>query len=351
MKSVRSSTQRRWGIAAACLAVAALVGGGAAVGAASNSSAALDFHVLTTPVRVMDTRSGTGGVAKHPLAGGKVLDLTVPNLPSDTKAVSLNVTVVNGTVLSHLSVYSPSSAVPKTSAVNWSNGSPVANSIVVPVAANHRVRFANAAGSVNIVVDLLGYYTPASGNGVPGVQGAMGPQGPAGGDGPMGLPGRDGVSGGADAVYSYASNASSETIHRGGVLTFDTAGPHLGVISFASGTGAFTVGPAGVYKVTFWALADDDNQFDLRVNGQVPTTGMVIFGALAHTPTSGTAVLNLDAGDVVTLQNTASIGAAASVDDGLLEGDVRLSTQVGGASTASMNASIIIEQLNASVPG
>jgi hypothetical protein len=216
------------------------------------------------------------------------------------------------------------------------------------VTTNHKLRVLNLQGSVNVVLALEAYFTPASAG---GAEGPMGPQGPAGGDGPMGPPGQNGTSAGpAGSVYAYASNSSEQTIHKGpgNSITFDTAGPKMGGIAFTSGTGSFTVSTAGVYKVTFWAIAEEDNQFDLRVDGQVPGTGLIVFGGLAHQPTSGTAVLTLSADDVVTVQNISSTGEAA--DAPVLAGDVLLSTLVGGT-TGSINAWITIEQLNAPVAG
>ncbi len=202
----------------------------------------------------------------------------------------------------------------------------------------------NQGGYVHVVLDVLGYYAPAGAN---GAEGPMGPQGPAGADGPMGPAGADAVGGGpAGSVYVYATNSSDQIVHRGlgNALSFDTVGPKMGDISFTAGTSDFTVGTAGVYKVTMWALAEDDNQLDVRVNGQIPSMGLVVFGALAHQPTTGSAVLTLEAGDVVTVENVSSTGSAA--DDPLLLGDLVLSTFVGG-SRATTNAWIMIEQLNA----
>ncbi len=337
--------RRRWVLAATCIATASLLGVGVVSGAGPTSSAALELHTLSTPQRFADTRTGLG-TPKQLLGPARYVDVLVPGIPSNAKAVTVTVAVQDGTRISSLKVYSSGAAAPSAAAVTWTWGQPAVSTVTVPVGVAHRLRVWNASGTVNFTLDLQGYFTPAT---TGGVEGPMGPQGPAGADGPMGPPGSSGTSAGpAGSVYLYASNSSGQTIHRGvgNAITFDTTGATLGDISFTNGTGSFTVGTAGVYKVTFWAIADEDNQFDMRVNGQVPAMGLVVFGGLAHQPTSGTSVLTLDAGDVVTLQNISSTGEAA--DAPILAGDVLLSTSVGG-SAATLNAWITIEQLNAPV--
>lgn len=337
--------RRRWALTAACIATASLLGVGVVSSAGPTSSGALELHTLSTPRHFADTRTGVGTV-KQLLGPARYVDVLVPGLPTDAKAVTLTVAAQDGTRVSSLKVYSSGAAAPSAASLTWTWSQPAVSTVTVPIGTAHRLRVWNARGSVNFSLDLQGYFTPAT---TGGAEGPMGPQGPAGADGPMGPPGSSGTSAGpAGSVYLYASNSSDQTIHRGvgSAITFDTTGATLGDISFTNGTGSFTVGSAGVYKVTFWAIADEDNQFDLRVNGQVPAMGLVVFGGLAHQPTSGTSVLTLAAGDVVTLQNISSTGEAA--DAPILAGDVLLSTSVGGTAS-TINAWITIEQLNAAV--
>ena len=94
------------------------------------------------------------------------------------------------------------------------------------------------------------------------------------------------------------------------------------------------------------------NQFDIRVNGAAPDGGAIVFGGTANQPNAGTAILTLSAGDIVTLENLTSTGFVpppalnALGAPALLEGDVTLAAQTGGTAS-SVNASIVIEQLNA----
>jgi hypothetical protein len=301
-------------------------------------------------VRVLDTRNGTGGVPISPLAGGATLSFVVPGLPDDASAIAVNVTAVNGSVGSYLNLFATGTPRPTTSVVNWNSPAPVANAATVVLSASHSITAFNLSGQVNVVIDLLGYYAPGATGpaGQAGTDGAVGPEGPAGSEGPMGPAGVDGTTAGpAGSVYLYAYNTSAETIHRGAVegnaVTFDTVGQQVGGIAMDGGTAGAQVLTAGVYKITFFVQATQASQIDIRVNGLQPSSPYV-FGATAGNPTTGSAVLTLAGGDVISLQNYSSTGAPAE-DGGLATGDLTLATGVGG-SAPTINAWISVEQLN-----
>ena len=132
--------------------------------AASPAPAACTTYVPVAPVRVLDTRSGTGGFSK-PLGAGGVLALPVAGrsgVPtSGVGAVVLNVTATGATSDDWLSVYPDGQARPGVSNLNFGKGQVVANLVTVPVV-DGKVDFYNAAGSVNVVADLVGYYTTAN---------------------------------------------------------------------------------------------------------------------------------------------------------------------------------------------
>ncbi|MGZ4739819.1 MAG: hypothetical protein ACXVLM_11405 [Ilumatobacteraceae bacterium] len=219
----------------------ALAGGGVLFAASSDPATAMAFHGVTT-TRVLDTREGSG----TPLGLGGVLDLVVPRLPDDATGIAVNVTVVDGTEASFLTMYPTGDARPTTSTINWSSAAAVANSATVLVHSDHSVRLYNLKGSVNVVLDLIGYYSPApvggatgpagplgrqglaGADGTDGVDGANGVVGPVGALGQRGAAGQDGVNGvdGKDAtlVYLYAYNTPSETVLTGQAVTFSTAG-------------------------------------------------------------------------------------------------------------------------------
>ncbi|MCW2681968.1 MAG: N-acetylmuramoyl-L-alanine amidase, partial [Frankiales bacterium] len=113
------------------------------------------------PVRLLDTRDGTGGAA-GPVGAGRTVDLLVADgvrVPVDATAVVLNVTATSATAPTDVRVYPSSDAPPPTvSNLNVSPGSTVANLVHVKVGDAGRVRLRNAAGSVQLVADLSGYF-------------------------------------------------------------------------------------------------------------------------------------------------------------------------------------------------
>lgn len=114
-----------------------------------------------TPVRLFDTRIngtplGAFGVRAVAVAG-------VDGVPADTTAVVLNVTVVDGTAASYLTVYPDGVRRPGTSNLNWTAGQAATpNLVTVEIGCNGKVDFYNAHGSVDIVADLEGYFARGS---------------------------------------------------------------------------------------------------------------------------------------------------------------------------------------------
>jgi hypothetical protein len=329
---------RRAATVAGVTGLVLLVGTNTLLAAPSDPATATGYHALT-PTRVADSRIGLR-TPKSPFLPGQTRLITVPGIPDDATAIALNITVTSGTTNGYLTVYGHSVR-PGTSTINWSPRATVANAATVQidpaVTGTQVIRIYNTAGTVSVVVDLLGYYAPGLGTG------PMGPAGPAGLDGapgPVGPPGTDGLGAGpAGFVYLHAVNTVAETIHKataGRTVTFSARqgqATSQGTIGFTPGTGAFTVPNNGNYKITFSILASESNQFDLRVNGDPLPSGNLVFGANGDQPNDGVAVLTLVAGDVLTLENWTSAA------------DVLLDTDRGGTA-AAINASILIEQLN-----
>ena len=310
---------RRWRFLAAVMGVTALAGGGVLLAASSDPATAMSFHPVTT-TRLLDTRPATQvGSRSTPLGLGDTYDVVIPGLPTDATAVSINVTAVDGTEGSFLTLYPSTDVRPLASTINWTDAGAVANSATVNILADHSMRIFNLKGTVNVVVDLLGYYAPSPAGG--GAQGIQGPPGPAGGP----------------AAYLYASSTAPQGVLPDSPVAFDTAGPTVGGITADGPEDAFTVTNAGVYKVTFSVVTDRSSQLNVNVNGVDPVTGSMVFGADAGvtTPatTGGTAVLTLNAGDAISVMNVTSAG------------DVNLISGVGG-SGPSTSAWIEIEQLS-----
>jgi hypothetical protein len=113
-----------------------------------------------TPFRILDTRAPLQGPALGP-GVTRVLQITgvgATPVPADADVVVLNVTAVSGTASSLLSVYPAGSPPPSTSALNFAAGSVTPNLVTVALGSGGAVKVFNAAGSVNVVVDVEGYF-------------------------------------------------------------------------------------------------------------------------------------------------------------------------------------------------
>jgi Collagen triple helix repeat (20 copies) len=198
MKSL--TTRIRW---SAVGATAALVLGGSGMlqaSAATSSNAGASMLVPVVPQRVFDTRGATGSV--HPLAAGETYTLSLASyLPAESTAISANITVTDGSTTSFLTVFPTGKQLPKSSNINWKDNSAVANQMTVALGDGRSINLFNSVGRVDVIVDLQGYYIPASasGSGPAGPSGATGPTGATGSAGPAGARGADGVAGPAGA--------------------------------------------------------------------------------------------------------------------------------------------------------
>jgi SpoIID/LytB domain protein len=111
------------------------------------------------PVRLVDTRDGTGTIAR-PLAGGCTLRIQ-PEVPSGTTAVSVNVVTVEPVAQGYVTVYPCGIARPFTSAVQSQVGRIVSGSAIVPLGVDGSFCvFSNT--TTEIVVDLNGSFAPAA---------------------------------------------------------------------------------------------------------------------------------------------------------------------------------------------
>lgn len=119
-----------------------------------------------SPARLADTRDGTGGVL-GPVGAGQSVDIQVTGLggvPAGATAVALNVTVVEPSAPSFLTVWPAGQGRPLASSVNMGAGQTVANMVLAQVGANGKVSIFNSAGSTHVVVDVLSAFTPGAGS-------------------------------------------------------------------------------------------------------------------------------------------------------------------------------------------
>jgi hypothetical protein len=122
------------------------------------------------PVRVLDTRKGTGtnGVIAS-VGSGKTLTLAVGgvgSVPSTATAVALNITVTDTKGHGFITAYEAGASVPISSNVNFGLGQTVANMAIVPIGTNGDIKLYNGGtGSVDLVADEAGYFVPAQSDG------------------------------------------------------------------------------------------------------------------------------------------------------------------------------------------
>ena len=122
-----------------------------------------DKGYSSMPVRIGDTRDGTGGVPVGKVGpGGSILidAATYGGLPAggDVKAVLVNVTSTGATAPSHFLAYEEGTVPPATSILNFTAGQTIPNLALVPVDQNGQFRVRNHSGQADIVVDLVGWF-------------------------------------------------------------------------------------------------------------------------------------------------------------------------------------------------
>ena len=120
------------------------------------------YFTAVTPVRALDTRTGTGAAQARVGTGGEVsLQIGGANgLPDDASGVVLNVTGVSPTAAGFVTVYPNGVSRPLASNLNFVPGDTVPNLVIVGVGTGGRVNLYNGSGSIDLVADIVGYYSP-----------------------------------------------------------------------------------------------------------------------------------------------------------------------------------------------
>jgi CSLREA domain-containing protein len=120
-----------------------------------------DAFVGLPPTRVLDTRVGVGNVPM--LRGGQPQQTTiggVGGVPATASAVVLNVTATNASASTFVTVFPGGVAVPPVASnLNVRPGQTVPNLVTVKLGKGGTVAFLAGAGSLDLVGDVVGYYT------------------------------------------------------------------------------------------------------------------------------------------------------------------------------------------------
>lgn len=115
-----------------------------------------------TPFRILDTRKSGGPIGQGLIRTVQVTGLGTIPVPASASAAVLNVTEINGTASSLLTVYPYLSGRPTASNLNFAAQTVAANLVTVTLGAHSGqgwVDIYNAVGSVNVAVDVEGYFT------------------------------------------------------------------------------------------------------------------------------------------------------------------------------------------------
>lgn len=122
-----------------------------------------------TPTRLLDSRSAIGDW-NAPLAAGDsgVRDLQVTGgpanvVPASATSVVLNLTVTNATDASFVQVWPRGLPRPTSSNLNFDAGQTIPNLVTTRLGPDGKVSIFNASGSVDVIVDVVGYFDPSPG--------------------------------------------------------------------------------------------------------------------------------------------------------------------------------------------
>ncbi len=177
----------RWTSFGAALALV-LGAGGVLTSSAATPGTASTF-VPITPCRLADTRPGTDniGTRNTPIGPNDTFSAQVTGtngnctIPTTATGVSMNITAIAPTAASFLTVWPTDQTRPLTANLNWTAGqAPTPNAVTATLSTTGAISLYNLSGNVDVTIDIVGYYQPASGAG--GVAGPPGPAGPAAAD-------------------------------------------------------------------------------------------------------------------------------------------------------------------------
>jgi hypothetical protein len=118
-----------------------------------------EYFTAFGPQRMLDTRTTGGPLGPN---GTRVLDLS-PAVPVDATAAVFNMTATDTTGDTFVTAWPDSVPRPSASTMNVTPGQTRANLVTVALPPSHKVDLFNHVGSVDLIADLVGYYTPSHG--------------------------------------------------------------------------------------------------------------------------------------------------------------------------------------------
>ncbi len=117
-------------------------------------------YFTVTPCRVVDTRSGNGGI----LSSGVMSSYAIRGncgIPPSAQAVAVNVTVVAPSGSGFFSLYPGGTSPPGTATINFGPGQTRANNAILPLGTDGSAAvlpFVDGGGQAHLVIDVTGYF-------------------------------------------------------------------------------------------------------------------------------------------------------------------------------------------------
>lgn len=190
--------------------------------------------VAIAPIRLIDTRTGLGGI-RGPLIAGYDASATFMKRPAAAVAVVANVTVTSATGAGYLTT---ARSYP-SSILNFSRGRTVANLAVIDTYFDDVLVTVRGSGSVQVIIDVYGYYVAGPRPGFISKDGTLGSVWE------RALDTRSGTGGYRGAVRGGTTLAVATPTHPFGPLSsINTVAVNLTVVS-ATGSGYLTAYPSG----------------------------------------------------------------------------------------------------------
>lgn len=201
--------------------------------------------------------------------------------------------------------------VPTTSSLNFTLGQIVANVVTVqlPTTGDLQVYFGGGSGTVDLVVDVVGYYVPSN-------AGPAGPAGPQGVPGPQGEPGPLGPTGSGISAQFFAlmppDNAA--TVAVGTDVQFPQDGPNSGAATISRLTAStFNLSAIGIYRVSFQVPVTEAGQLILTLDG-ADLAYTVVGRATGTSQITGTALIQtIVENSILTVRNPAGNSNALTI--------------------------------------
>ena len=152
---------------AGLVAAAGVIGVTQLVGAAGGGVGAPSVLVPITPCRLLDTRTGAEnvGTRSKPLGAAESATFQVTGtngkctIPSNATGIAANVTAVNPTAASYVTIFPADAPRPTASNLNViANSPPTPNQVTVGLSATGAIGAYNNGGTLDLIVDIVGYY-------------------------------------------------------------------------------------------------------------------------------------------------------------------------------------------------